>query len=111
MPMRARRQCTFPGCTELATYRGRCKSHMDTRPSPAARGYDARWRFIRAAFIKAHPWCEHPEHAGQFVRGEEVDHVVPLANGGTNAASNLQTLCKSHHSQKTFRQNFGGGGG
>lgn len=27
----------------------------------------------------------------------EVHHVVPLAKGGTDAMSNLRTLCKAHH--------------
>ena len=33
--------------------------------------------------------------------GECVDHIVPLADGGTNAGGNLQTLCWSCHSIKT----------
>jgi 5-methylcytosine-specific restriction endonuclease McrA len=29
-----------------------------------------------------------------------VDHIVPLSQGGTNALSNLQILCETHHLEK-----------
>ena len=31
----------------------------------------------------------------------ETDHIVPLHRGGTNAWSNLQSLCKSCHVRKS----------
>jgi 5-methylcytosine-specific restriction endonuclease McrA len=31
----------------------------------------------------------------------EVDHIVPLALGGSNSSLNLQTLCRSCHSLKS----------
>ena len=31
----------------------------------------------------------------------EIDHITPLANGGSNEDINLQYLCKSCHKQKT----------
>ena len=33
--------------------------------------------------------------------GLECDHIVPLHRGGTNDASNLQSLCKECHASKT----------
>jgi 5-methylcytosine-specific restriction protein A len=31
----------------------------------------------------------------------QVDHRIPLADGGTDSLDNLQTLCLAHHGQKT----------
>lgn len=39
-------------------------------------------------------------------RGEgEVDHRIPLAQGGSDDASNLQWLCIDCHREKTEREN------
>ena len=36
--------------------------------------------------------------------GLECDHIVPLHRGGTNDASNLQSLCKECHASKTANE-------
>lgn len=33
--------------------------------------------------------------------GRDVDHIVNLAEGGTDTPTNLQLLCEWHHKQKT----------
>ena len=35
----------------------------------------------------------------------EIDHTIPLGNGGTNDIANLQPLCKDCHSSKTKEEN------
>lgn len=65
------------------------------RPSAAKRGYDRKWRIIRAAFLKAHPNCS----CGAIAT--EVDHIVSLRSGGSNEWSNLQPMCKPCHARKT----------
>ncbi|MCP4426911.1 MAG: HNH endonuclease [Chloroflexi bacterium] len=126
MPQRPSNPCPFPGCPKLncqehrrqrAKDRGydhrewRRQRTRDRRPSAAARGYDREWRRIRAAFLTRYKWCS--------VCGEpatEVDHIIPLRDGGTHRRDNLQSMCKSHHSQKTsaidggFGNRRGGGG-
>ncbi len=39
----------------------------------------------------------------------EVDHILPLAQGGTHDRSNLQGLCHSCHSSKTALESSGWG--
>ncbi len=36
---------------------------------------------------------------------EEVDHIVRLADGGTDHPSNLQSLCEDCHKEKTAAEN------
>lgn len=111
MPTRAARPCRQPGCSVLVRGRiGFCTAHLSqrrsefdaTRGSAASRGYGPEWREIRARFLNAHPLC------ACGAKATEPDHVIPLAEGGTNDWSNLTARCKTHHSQRTAReQGFG----
>lgn len=72
--------------------------HADKqRPSAARRGYGRTWQKIRRVILARDPVCQ----ACGRRASEEVDHVLALASGGTNAFDNLQGLCKSCHSTKT----------
>jgi len=33
----------------------------------------------------------------------QIDHVISLANGGTNSIGNLQLLCRKHNQMKGFK--------
>jgi hypothetical protein len=59
--------------------------------------YDARWQRIRNATLQAEPLCRLCRAAGRTVPATIVDHIKPLAEGGTHAAENLQPLCKRCH--------------
>lgn len=105
--------CRVRLCAGRAVERGYCRAHAlenpaprqaDNRPSAAARGYDSKWRLIRAKFLKHFPQCCHCHVA----KATEVDHIKPLNNGGTHEWKNLQPLCKSCHSKKTVRHDGGG---
>lgn len=101
--------CSVPGCPQIAVQQGRCAEHQRVRPpakprpSSTARGYDRKWRRVRAMFLRRHPACE-------LCGGEatEVHHMVPLAEGGTHAWANLQPLCKRCHSRVTAGGGHGG---
>lgn len=121
MPVRPKRVCVHPGCGKL-TEATRCPAHQaarDTayraaetaarrqrdkgRPHGAERGYDATWRRVRRLYLLAHPVCS----CG--ARATDVDHVVPLREGGTHDWSNLQALCHACHSTKTAGRDGGFG--
>jgi 5-methylcytosine-specific restriction protein A len=36
--------------------------------------------------------------------GTQCDHIISLANGGTDALDNLQMLCSWHHNKKTSQE-------
>ncbi len=38
----------------------------------------------------------------------EIDHTIPLAEGGTNDATNLQLLTADCHKEKTIQENHDG---
>lgn len=81
----------------------------DTRGSAASRGYDARWRRIRARHLASHPLCVDCLKHGRTEAAHHVDHIIPLRKGGTHAAGNLQSLCASCHSRKTAKEDGGFG--
>ncbi len=78
------------------------------RPSPSARGYDRRWQKIRRAYLNNNPVCVL-QYEGCLRVASEVDHVVPLRDGGTHDEDNLQAACKPCHSKKTAREDGGFG--
>lgn len=49
------------------------------------------------------PFCRICEAKGVYTLSTEIDHIVPLAKGGTNDRSNLQALCAQCHEAKSLR--------
>jgi len=71
---------------------------INDRRSP----YGAAWQRQRAATLRAEPLCRMCLASGRTVAATVVDHITPLADGGTNEQANLQPLCKRcHDSVKT----------
>ena len=51
------------------------------------------WRRLREVVMAAAGWrC-----AGCGLPAVDVDHIVPLSEGGSNALENLQALCEGCH--------------
>lgn len=62
----------------------------------------AEWRKVRAAFLKKYPSC--------FICGSPAviaDHIIPHRGDLTlfYDTDNLQPMCQSCHSRKTFKEN------
>lgn len=82
------------------------------RANSTQRGYDSRWRRFRIIFLQRNPLCAHCTAEGRTVEAVEVDHITPLrvAPQRKYDLTNLQGLCKSHHSRKTAAEQHQGAG-
>ena len=112
MPYRPKRPCSFPGCPNLTDGRF-CEAHRKIeaqrynryeRDPEINRRYDARWRRVRDAYIRAHPLCERCLEEGRMTPARHVHHVLPLSQGGTHDWDNLRALCLACHSKTEMEQ-------
>ena len=111
MPRKPQRPCRYPGCPHL-TDGVYCEEHakvMEQHYEKFQRGYSPgkrygrAWKRIRDRYVHKHPLCEQCLKEGRYVAVEEVHHIVPLADGGSNDESNLMSLCRSCH-EKIHRE-------
>ncbi|MBB4152914.1 5-methylcytosine-specific restriction protein A [Sphingomonas jinjuensis] len=58
----------------------------------------------RAQVVAEEPLCRTCLARGIETSTEEVDHIVPLAEGGSDTRSNKQGLCGPCHRAKTRRE-------
>ena len=69
---------------------------------------DARYKRARRAFLAMHPYCAACKTKGVIMPSAELDHIVPLADGGPLwDAANWQALCETCHEKKTAIENTG----
>ena len=112
MPYKPKRPCAYPGCGRLAEREQYCAEHqkvMDKqynqheRDPASNKRYGRAWKRIRDRYVHKHPLCEQCLKKGRYVAVEEVHHILPLSEGGTNEESNLMSLCRSCH-EKIHRE-------
>ena len=102
-PMAAPRPCRVSRCPSLVTAATPCPTH----PPPAAwatstrPGSTRQWRLRRARVLRDAPLCPACLAEDRVTAAVEVDHVVPLARGGTDDYANLAPICVEHHKTKT----------
>ena len=101
-----KRNCRAWPCRNIATDSYYCKEHQpkrdDTRTENSyQRGYNRVWRKLRAIKIGMNPICEVCYRKGLISPVEEVDHIIPLREGGRHELENLQSLCIPCHRIKT----------
>jgi 5-methylcytosine-specific restriction endonuclease McrA len=117
MPTAPKRPCCQSGCAGFAVNAGYCDHHQTKikqvdrqRGTSHQRGYDSRWRKARLLFLELHPLCikcSNDDH--RVVAATVVDHILPH-KGDQHlfwSQSNWQSLCKSHHDQKTATEDRG----
>lgn len=112
MPTAPPSRCTDPECHEIAVQRGRC---LDHQPIPWA-GRDDKasrygvssgtWRSLKARVARRDHGCcyicgaEPPDDPDE--PGHELDHIIPIAEGGAvEALDNLGLACTACHATKS----------
>ena len=64
-----------------------------------------RWMAIRTRIIgRDGGLCVVCRARGHIQPAHEVDHIIPLVDGGTDDADNLQAICHECHAIKTARE-------
>ncbi|WP_341210686.1 HNH endonuclease signature motif containing protein [Sphingomonas paucimobilis] len=55
----------------------------------------------RAQVLAEEPFCRACLKAGKEIGSDEVDHIRPLSEGGTDTRDNKQALCAPCHAKKS----------
>jgi len=107
----------MPGCAALVQA-GRCPAHGGTgkatgswaTPSVASslRDRGRPWRRLREQVLSEEYRCYRCGVLGEA--DDIVDHLVPLAQGGTDDRHNLARCCRRCHNQKTAAESAGARG-
>jgi 5-methylcytosine-specific restriction endonuclease McrA len=107
--------CSTAGCPNPPTARGRCDFHRkaiererSARRREATKGvYKTRmWARRRLQVLSRDPICADGRVCGHNRLSTEVDHIVPLDQGGERyAMSNLRGTCSDCHQAKTAEEN------
>lgn len=102
------RLCLETRCPNPSVYRGRCAQHARTNEhhthDPDRKHFynSARWKNTRNRVLFEQPLCAQD---GCEEISTDVDHIVAIEAGGNPwARTNLQGLCRRHHSEKTRRE-------
>lgn len=116
MPSATKQPCSHPLCSVLVEggTGGKCGKHRpqngwQARPSSSdhLRPSSGRWAKLKAAVMQRDMYlCQSCQRNGIDKQGSEVDHVVPLSEGGTNNLDNLQCICRSCHREKTREESI-----
>jgi 5-methylcytosine-specific restriction protein A len=78
--------------------------------SATARGYGARWQRMRERILKRDSYlcqCSECKRLNRVRLANEIDHIVPRSQGGTDEADNLQAISSECHKLKTISENGG----
>ena len=112
MPQQPKRPCSRAGCRRLVGRKGcdcgkaQTQDYDRKRENSTKRGYGYRWRKVRLVHLRMEPLCRFCDAEGMTVGATEVDHIVPIREGGAHFDhDNLRSLCKSCHSKRTARDN------
>lgn len=85
----------------MSNWRGSSPNRLRGRP----------WRRLRDSLLAREPLCRTCNARGRVRVATEVDHITPLAEGGTDDPSNLAPICTPCHKAKTASESARARGG
>ena len=77
------------------------KMSVAGRAGATKRTRGSAWMKRRALWLSKHPMCEPCMKEGCVTQAQEVDHIIPLVNGGRDDESNYQSICVECHKKKS----------
>jgi 5-methylcytosine-specific restriction protein A len=114
MPLRPMKPCAAPQCRALVRGARYCEAHKHLAEAWATSkrsdksGLTGRaWRRLRDQIMKRDGYicrCDECRRTGTLKDAHEVDHIVPLSQGGTDAAGNLRAINRDCHRAKTHKE-------
>lgn len=118
MPQRPLKPCRHRGCRTLSrNSNGYCDDHKDEAKAwvkkPVERsGRGGRpWRRLREQVLVRDGYlcqCDECKARAMPLVANEVDHIIPLAHGGTDALTNLMAINHDCHKRKTAADSLRG---
>ena len=85
---------------------GIVKNMLKPKVTKPRRDRGSRARRIRLEVLARDKYCcQSCRLLGIITQAVEVDHIVPICDGGSNSPSNLQSLCVECHRKKTLDEN------
>lgn len=96
------RVCSEPGCPALTITGRRCPKHA-SKPWAGARTVVSRaWAVTkRNVLLRDRYRCQPCKRAGKRTRAHTADHIIPVAEGGSEDLSNLEAICNPCHDTKS----------
>lgn len=118
MPKRPQRPCRASDCQALhRNANGYCDEHAGLakqwshqkkgKGNTTERGYGWRWQQLRKRVLARDGYlcqCEDCQKRPMPLVAHEVDHIIPKAEGGTDAPDNLRAINKDCHRRKTLME-------
>lgn len=108
VPRKPKKPCAYSGCPNLTDDKY-CDEHKHLglqdnidynryrRDPDSNKRYGRAWKRIRDRYVSTHPLCERCKAEGRLTPVEEVHHIIPLNQGGSNKEDNLMSLCHNCH--------------
>lgn len=112
MPSKPPRPCRQPFCpNKTVEAHGYCEQHKDkavqwqSNRHSEKRTRGRKWQITRERILRRdNGLCQPCLLADQLTPATQVDHIRPLADGGTDTDANLQAICKPCHDAKTKQE-------